>query len=217
MTFYRKALETIIAMVRKGDAPGAVAYYLGSIPELQRWEVLAKVRGVAVAGTFAEAVLKALEPVSKPKAEDGNPVYPALPSVNKFRKLANKRDLTAEETKAYGRSVLEGIRQLQRQEIMRGVPRLPSAKYETGADVLKRIAAENKAAFARDCQSDRAARSDADIVAAYHAAMAAKRGTGAAFETAITPVTLIKPAPDHSARMRKAWETRRANAAKRAA
>lgn len=46
------------------------------------------------------------------------PTYPALPGAAKFRKLANGRDLTKEENKAYGRAVLEGIRSLQRLELV---------------------------------------------------------------------------------------------------
>lgn len=49
---------------------------------------------------------------------EGNPQYPALPGVAKFRKLANGRELTKEEGKAYGRAVLEGIRSLQRLELV---------------------------------------------------------------------------------------------------
>jgi hypothetical protein len=227
---YREALETLNRMMTAGSSPQAIALHICTLPDAIRAAVSSKVSAHAALKTFGRQVQMALRDVTaaKPKTgrkepNDGNPVYPALPSVNKFRKLAGNRELTAEETKAYGRSVLEGIRALQRQEIMRGTPKLPSAKYETGADVLKRIAAENKAAFARDCQSDRTARSDAAIIAEYEHVMSLKRAAQAANaaqpETAnvMTFTKPAKPAPDHSARMRKAWETRRANAAKRAA
>lgn len=222
---YRSALQTIITMIRREQAsPQDVALYISTIDGLDRWTVIAKVREVAVAGSFAEAVLKALEAPAKPRAEAGNPVYPALRGVDKFRKLANKRELSADETKAYGRAVLEGIRQMQRQELFRGSKRVPSARYETGADVLKRIAAENRARCEADIRAERDRRTDAEIIAAYEAAMVAKRASATQPEAPVAaPVVATitpkaaKPAVDHSARMRKAWETRRANAAKRAA
>jgi hypothetical protein len=46
------------------------------------------------------------------------PLYPALPQAAKFRRLANGRELTREETKAYGATVLQGIRNLQRLELI---------------------------------------------------------------------------------------------------
>ena len=224
---YREVLETLNGMMRDGSSPQEVATYLASLDRWDHAAVFVKLRAFALPGTFGAAVVAALDPQPAKsrfdrKREDAeNPVYPNLTGVAKWRKLASKRELSAEETKAYGRSVLEGIRQLQRQEIMRGAPRLPSAKYETGADVLKRIAAENKARCEADIRADRARRTDAQIIAAYEAAMVAKRAAEAPkAEPALTVVPAskpAKPAPDHSARMRKAWETRRANAAKRAA
>lgn len=45
------------------------------------------------------------------------PRYPALPSLEKWRKLDKQRDLTDEEGRAYGRSVGEAIRALQWKEL----------------------------------------------------------------------------------------------------
>lgn len=45
------------------------------------------------------------------------PLYPALPSVEKWRRLARKRQLSAGETSAYGAAVGAAVRLLQRQEL----------------------------------------------------------------------------------------------------
>jgi hypothetical protein len=42
------------------------------------------------------------------------PAYPPLPSVEKWRRLERKRDLTPDETRSYGRAVLAAIRLLNR-------------------------------------------------------------------------------------------------------
>jgi hypothetical protein len=224
---YREALETIIRMVREGAYPFAVATFIDEMDDhLTRSAVIQATRNLASVGTFAEVVIRDLEAFQAKRKREanrtaGNPQYPALPSVAKHRRLAKDRELTAQETKAYGSAVLEGIRALQRQELMRVTKNPPSATYETGADILERIAAENKRTFHRDCQSDRARRTDAQIIEAYEAAMAAKHAANA--EVVKPAIVASKPAPvakkpvDHSARMRQAWKTRRANAAKRAA
>jgi hypothetical protein len=52
----------------------------------------------------------------KPEPASWGPVYPktASASVEKWRKLERKRELTADETRAYGASVGEWIRKLNR-------------------------------------------------------------------------------------------------------
>ena len=50
----------------------------------------------------------------KPEPASWGPVYPNLAGLEKWRKLERKRELTDEETRAYGRAVGEAIRRLNR-------------------------------------------------------------------------------------------------------
>jgi len=79
---------------------------------------------------------------------------------------------------AYGAAVLDGIGRMNRAALAGAAPSIPrphcaSGSYaNNGADVLAAIARKIKGEFAAAVARDRAARTDADIVAAYHAAMA---------------------------------------------
>ena len=50
----------------------------------------------------------------RPEPKSWGPIYPNLAGVEKWRKLERKRELTAEETRAYGAAVGEAIRRLNR-------------------------------------------------------------------------------------------------------
>lgn len=95
-------------------------------------------------------------PLKKPPplAEPFGPEYPALPGANKWRKLARGRELTVGEKREYGQAVLDGINALNRKLLEREVApfRSNSASgtfHNNGADILKAIAAQNRAAATR--------------------------------------------------------------------
>ena len=104
------------------------------------------------------------------------PVYPALPSVAKFRRM---RDPCP---KAYGQAVRAAVRTLQRQELMRAAPsthKSPSASgtwHTSGPKIRKAIREQHRAALQASVNADRRNRSDDVVMHLYKEAMAAKRG-----------------------------------------
>lgn len=140
--------------------------------------------------TIAEAELEAAKPFrfedlnGEPEPEAWGKRYPALPSVDKWRKLANKRELTAEETRAYGASVGAAIRLLQRQELIGST----TGKISLACTAFnaKKHRATLAAAFHAGCAADKRAwafggakslsvgSNGQTIEEAYEAAMAAK-------------------------------------------
>ena len=112
-------------------------------------------------------------------ADAFGPVYPALPSVAKFRKQAATHGHDEFFRDAYGAAVHAAIRTLQRQELMRaGINRAEhkcncasGTNHNDGAAILKAVAAQNRAAACRHTDT----RTDKQIRDAYEAAMAAKR------------------------------------------
>lgn len=115
--------------------------------------------------------------------EPFGPTYPALPSVAKWRKLADKRELTKEETKAYGRAAIEAFRKMQRDELQRCLPQRTASQamcasgtwLTDGKALIKAVREQHARKLQADANADRARRSDDQIKAAYQAAMDAKR------------------------------------------
>lgn len=97
------------------------------------------------------------------------PVYPRLPQLDKFRRFAKGGAETDEESRAYGRAVGAAIRSLN--HAGRRMPVSTACTAETDEKCRARILAE----FNRGVALDRARRTDKEIIAAYHAAMANKR------------------------------------------
>lgn len=231
---YREALETLNGMMAAGSRPLEIATFISELFSEVRAAVTRTVEGLKLpVGTFGEVVCERLAArraviAGEYADKSRNPVYPALPSVNKFRKLAAKRDLTAEETKAYGRSVLESIRELQRSELLGRKSELshkPPTLAQVFAGTYQRATVPASHETPGKYRQDKPATWNPVQRTRYEAAMAEKRAAAPQIEApqAAPVMTVVpaskpaKPAPDHSARMRKAWETRRANAAKRAA
>lgn len=119
--------------------------------------------------------------------EPFGPVYPALPSVAKFRRMANGRDLTKEEGKAYGRAVMQGILDLQKRELQRefkshACPSASGSWATDGKTLIKAVRKQHQDQLEAAVRADRARRTDAEIVSAYHAAMEETRAARAAQE-----------------------------------
>jgi hypothetical protein len=133
--------------------------------------------------------------------EEFGPKYPALPSVDKHRRLARSAvEETPEQRRAYGAAVHAGIRALQRSELMRVVsvpkPNCASGTAETeGRKILNAVKRQLEAKLQADANADRRRRTDGEIIAAYQAAMEAKR----AREGGPAPVAVPAPAPEQPA------------------
>jgi hypothetical protein len=113
--------------------------------------------------------------------EPFGPLYPQLGAgVIKHRKAARHglSDLSGEQRRAYGLAVLEAIRGLCRAQLRRAAvpasrPNCASRTFEqTGADILKAVAAQNRTACLAKGRFDQA-----EANAKYEAAMKAKHGT----------------------------------------
>lgn len=107
--------------------------------------------------------------------EPFGPVYPALPSVDKYRR---QRD---PDVKAYGQAVRAAIRALQRQELARAAPaahKSPSASgtwHTCGKKIRKAIREQHRAANEAAANAARRNRSDEVVMHLYKEAMAQKR------------------------------------------
>jgi hypothetical protein len=116
-----------------------------------------------------------------PEPESWGPVYPALPSVDKWRKLARKQELTGDETRAYGAAVHAAIRLLQRQEL--GVTGKAEVDLRCTAFDARKHRGKLTAALHAQANADRRAWATSQAIAeAYEAAMKAKRARLAALE-----------------------------------
>lgn len=110
------------------------------------------------------------------------PLYPALPSVKKFRKAAKSglNALSVEQRRAYGEAVETAIKALQRSELQRELPThnvncSSGTNHNTGAAIHKAMRTKHRAALAACPAQVRRARSAAEWQAMYDAAMAEKR------------------------------------------
>lgn len=90
------------------------------------------------------------------------PRYPALPSVEKWRRLNRGRDLTPEETREYGRAVLAAIHALNHAGLQRSAVSLRCTVW-----TAKGAAARNRAQLETAANADRHRRTDKDIVAQF--------------------------------------------------
>ena len=98
------------------------------------------------------------------------PVYPALgQTVQRWRTIANERELTEEETRAYGRAVGDAFR--SRNTLARPQP----ITFESTEFCPKCYGRELLARLEAGVRADRARRTNAQIIAAYHEAMKEKR------------------------------------------
>jgi hypothetical protein len=107
-----------------------------------------------------------------------DPIYPALPSVKKYRKpLAT---LTRDQRRAYGEAVETAIRALQRSELQRELPEhrvncASGTNHNDGREISKAMRAKHRAALQASVAKDRRDRTPEQWQAMYDAAMAAKR------------------------------------------
>jgi hypothetical protein len=92
-------------------------------------------------------------PPPKPRelSEPFGPVYPALPGANKWRKLARMRELTRDENREYGQTVLDAINAMNAKLLDREVApfRSNSASgtfHNNGKDILRAINEQNRRA-----------------------------------------------------------------------
>ncbi len=69
-----------------------------------------------------------------PEPKEWGPLYPNLPSVEKWRRLNRKRELTTEETRSYGAAVGEAIRKLNRPSKYADVPMRCTVQNTCGTD-----------------------------------------------------------------------------------
>lgn len=97
------------------------------------------------------------------------PVYPRLPGLDKFRRIANSGKETEADARAYGRAVGDAIRSLNGIHPHREIS--TACTMETDARCRARILREFNAAIT----AERARRTDAEIIAAYGIAMGEKR------------------------------------------
>jgi hypothetical protein len=112
--------------------------------------------------------------------DEFGPAYPALPSVDKYRR---QRD---PDVKAYGQAVREAVRVLQRQELERIAkagyiagrkPNCASGTWHTtGPKIRKAIREQHRAQNEAAANAQRRNRSDEMVMHLYKEAMAAKRG-----------------------------------------
>ena len=105
------------------------------------------------------------------------PIYPELPSVAKYRRIAEP---TMEDKRAHGEAVHKAILALQRSELMRviastGCPCVSGTFKADGDAILAHVKAFHKRAFAAAVEKDRRERKDEEIIEAYERAMAEKR------------------------------------------
>lgn len=112
------------------------------------------------------------------------PVYPKLPGLDKYRRVANSGAETPEDARAYGRAVGEAFRSLN--AISAGRPISTACTAETDAKCRARILA----AFEAGIRADRARRTDAQIIALYHKTMERKRRREAERETIARQVAM---------------------------
>jgi hypothetical protein len=141
-----------------------------------------------------------------------NPVYPRLPTVDKYRRIKNP---TREQERAYGQAVLAAIRALQRSELMRVVtvpkPHCASGTAETtGEGILAAIRRQHIARLHAEANRIRRARTDDELREQYQLAMEEKRKRLAVVPAAVAP---LRP---RQIAARKAWVTIRAKRAAKA-
>ena len=91
----------------------------------------------------------------RPEPESWGPIYPQLPSVEKWRKVDRTRGLTPEEEACYADSITAAIRLLQRQELMGNAGKEPSLRC-TVFDA-KKHRAKLLTAFHTQCATDKRA------------------------------------------------------------
>lgn len=106
------------------------------------------------------------------------PRYPNISGLSKFR---NKVDLTAEEWKAYGQAVRSKLAALNAAALAREIPahrcNCASGSYANSpAKIRAHMAKKLQAEFDAAVREERNRRTDQQIIAAYHRAMAEKRG-----------------------------------------
>lgn len=121
---------------------------------MNAYDTLSQVRENAVRPFRFEDLPDGKEPASWGK------LYPALPSVEKWRKLARTRELTRAETCAYGAAVGAAIRLLQRQEL--GVTTRTEIDLRSTAFNAKKHRAKLTNALHAGASADRRALADAD-------------------------------------------------------
>lgn len=115
----------------------------------------------------------------KPDPDRWGPLYPktASSAVEKWRKLSDQHELTHDEKRAYGAAVHAWINTLNQPKKTPGA--LPTRSSCASGQPFEFNAAKHRATlkreFAAAVERDRARRSDAEIVAAYEAAMVLKR------------------------------------------
>ena len=112
----------------------------------------------------------------RPEPEKWGPVYPALPSVEKWRKLNRARDLSDDEIRSYGAAVGAAIRALNTPSPRQGLNiKSRCASGQAGTFCPKKHRASQIAALHAGANADRRRPTDAEIVEAYEAAMIAKQ------------------------------------------
>jgi hypothetical protein len=120
----------------------------------------------------------------KPEPDHWGPVYPALPTVEKWRKLARKRALTADEERAYGQAVHSAIRALNAPSPRQGLnTKSACASGQAGDYSAAKHRAKIRTELAAAAARDRSAWAEGKpkygrfetIVEAYKAAMRDKR------------------------------------------
>jgi hypothetical protein len=168
----------------------------------------------------------------RPEPKSWGPVYPNLAGVEKWRRLNRKRDLTDEETRAYGAAVGAAIRALNRPPRSGPISLKCTVQNTSGTDTTaegeerryrhwvevrlpalraERLAAEAAGKAAKERYwTQLASPKDADL------SKARPWSPNVASEIA-SNVVKFRPAvtaagPDRSAAARKAWDTRRAAA-----
>jgi hypothetical protein len=115
----------------------------------------------------------------KPDPEKWGPAYPktASAAVTKWRSVAAGRELTSDETRAYGQAVhawINGFKTPKRAPDTLST-RSNCASGQAGEFCAKKHRAALLAKLYRDAEADRRARTDKQIIAAYEAAMMKKR------------------------------------------
>jgi hypothetical protein len=130
----------------------------------------------------------------KPEPKEWGPIYPALPGLDKWRKLDRSRELTDSETCAYGVAVGAAIRALNKPAGHRPLS-LASTEFNAAKHRAK-IRAEFAATAERD---NRAWRMGLGIEGAYKAAMIAKRAREASEAAAEIPVFHARALHDNGA------------------
>ena len=123
------------------------------------------------------------------KVQPGNPPYPAMPSLAKFRRMAESAGgvmaMDRFARQQYGEAVEQAIRGLQRTELLGRIkaeakPQCASGSFANTAEgIEKAVRGRIAAALASAARRDREGRSDALVQELYDQAMRIKREVAA--------------------------------------